>query len=60
LSKLLLRQGIVYFDGTPWTCAHKEWLRRHHFDDIHLKAVFDDGFDAVLAATAARDRLGVC
>jgi transposase len=57
LSKLLLRQGIVYFGGTPWTCAHEEWLRRQRFDDAHLKAAFDHGFDAVLAATAARDRL---
>jgi len=57
LSKLLLRQGFVYSGGTPWTCAHEEWLRRHHFDDVHLKAAFDHGFDAVLAATAARDRL---
>ena len=57
LSKLLLRQGIVYSGGTPWTYAHEKWLRRHHFDDIHLKAAFDHGFDAVLAATAARDRL---
>ena len=54
LSKLLLRQGIVYSGGT---CAHEEWLRRQRFDDIHLKAAFDHGFDAVLAATAARDRL---
>lgn len=57
LSKLLLRQGIVYFGGTPWTDAHELWLRRLHFDDIHLRAAFDHGFDAVLAATAARDRL---
>jgi transposase len=57
LSKLLLRQGIVYFGGTPWTCAHEEWLRRQRFEDIHLRAAFDHGFDAVLAATAARDRL---
>ena len=57
LSKLLLRQGIVYSGGTPWTCVHEEWLRRQRFDDIHLKAAFDHGFDAVLAATAARDRL---
>ena len=35
----------------------REWLRRQRFDDIHLKAAFDHGFDAVLAATAARDRL---
>jgi transposase len=57
LSKLLLRQGIVYSGGTPWTCVHEEWLRRHRFDDVHLKAAFDHSFDAVLAATAARDRL---
>jgi transposase len=57
LSKLLLRQGIVYFGGIPWTCAHEGWLRRQRFDDLHLKAAFDHGFDAVLAATAARDRL---
>jgi transposase len=57
LSKLLLRQGIVYSGGTPWTCKHEEWLRRHRFADIHLKAAFDHGFDAVLAATAARDHL---
>jgi transposase len=57
LSKLLLRQGIVYSGGTPWTCKHEEWLRRHRFADPHLKAAFDHGFDAVLAATAARERL---
>ncbi len=57
LSKLLLRQGIVYSGGTPWTYGHEKWLRRHHFDDIHLKAAFDHGFDAVLAATTAWDRL---
>jgi transposase len=57
LSKLLLRQGIIYSGGTPWTCKHEEWLRRHRFADPHLKAAFDHGFDAVLAATAARDRL---
>jgi len=26
LSKLLLRQGIVYSGGTPWTCVHESWL----------------------------------
>ena len=57
LSKLLLRQGIVYSGGTPWTCKHEEWLRRQRFADTHLKAAFDHGFDAVLAATAARGRL---
>jgi transposase len=57
LSKLLLRQGIVYYGGTPWTGVHEQWLRRQRFDDIHLKAAYDYSFDAVLAATAARDHL---
>ena len=43
--------------GDPRICAHEEWLRRYRFDDIHLKAAFDHSFDAVLAATAARNRL---
>jgi transposase len=57
LSKLLLRQGIVYYGGTPWTGVHEQWLRRQRFDDVHLKAAYDYSFDAVLAATAARNRL---
>jgi transposase len=57
LSKLLLRQGIVYYGGAPWTGVHEQWLRRQRFDDLHLKAAYDHSFDAVLAATAARDRL---
>ena len=57
LSKMLLRQGIVYSDGTPWTGIHELWLRRQRFDDVHQAAAFDHYFDAVLSATAARDRL---
>ena len=53
LSKLLLRQGIVYSGGTPWTCVHESWLRKQRFADRHLKAAFDHSFDAVLAATAS-------
>src|SRR5271170_5733149 len=51
------RTRIVYYGGTPWTGVHEQWLRRQRFDDIHLKAAYDYSFDAVLAATAARDRL---
>ena len=29
LSKLLLRQGIVYSGGHAWTGAHDVWLRQH-------------------------------
>jgi hypothetical protein len=46
--------------GVVWRpVLAEEWLRRHRFDDIHLEAAFDRGFDAVLAATAARDRLNL-
>jgi hypothetical protein len=31
LSKLLLRQGIVYED-TAWTAAHGKWLWSQSFD----------------------------
>src|SRR6201987_1703473 len=27
ISKLLLRQGIVYYGGTAWTGKHELWLR---------------------------------
>jgi len=57
LSKLLLRHGIVYYDGTAWTVKHGVWLQRQHFDDRLLQATFDNDFDAVLAVTARRDRL---
>ena len=32
LSKLLLRQGIVYSSGQAWTGAHDAWLRRQRFE----------------------------
>ena len=32
VSKLLLRQGIVYSGGKPWTGPHDSWLRAQRFD----------------------------
>jgi transposase len=57
LSKLLLRQGQVYSGGQAWSGVHETWLRRQRFDDSHTQAAFAHHFDAVLNATAARDRL---
>ena len=57
LSKLLLRYGRVYSGGQAWSGKHELWLRRQRFDDTHTAAAFDHHFDAVLSATAARDRL---
>lgn len=57
LSKMLLRQGRIYCGGGAWTIKHEAWLRRQRFDDRYTAAAFDHHFDAVLTATAARDRL---
>ncbi len=57
LSKLLLRHGRVYSGGQAWNGVHETWLRRQRFDDSHTTAAFEHHFDAVLSATAARDRL---
>ncbi|HEY1440125.1 MAG TPA: transposase, partial [Mycobacterium sp.] len=49
--------GRVYSGGHAWNGVHETWLRRQRFDDSHTAAAFDYHFDAVLTATAARDRL---
>ena len=57
LSKLLLRQGIVYTDGKAWTQAHDRWLGRQRFDLAGTRAAFDDAYETVVLADARRDRL---
>ncbi|MDJ0363224.1 IS110 family transposase [Rhodococcus sp. H29-C3] len=57
LSKLLLRQGIIYSGGSAWTGKHELWLRRLSFDAPALQAAFDNDFDAVLSVGGRRDRL---
>ena len=61
LSKLLLRQGIVYYGGALWTGPHDRWLRDQRrgpvFDAAGLGTAFDIAYDTVLATTARRDRL---
>jgi transposase len=60
LSKLLLRQGIVYSGGQAWTGAHDAWLRRighQGFDTAATQMTFDSDYDAVLTVSARRDRL---
>jgi len=57
LSKLLLRQGIVYSGGRAWTDAHEAWLRRQRFDSAALQTTYESDFDAVLTVRARRDRL---
>jgi transposase len=60
LSKLLLRHGIVYYDGDAWTGKHDVWLRRDAQPRLTTRATrlaFDSDYDAVLVAKARRDRL---
>ena len=44
LSKLLLRQGIVYFGGSPWSRVHERWLRVQRFADPALTMTYDTAF----------------
>jgi transposase len=57
LSKMLLRQGIVYSGGKAWTADHDYWLRRQHFDLTATKATFDAYYDTVQLITSRRDLL---
>ena len=52
LSKLLLRQGIVYSGGQAWTGRHDRWLRQQRFDTIDNAA----GVRFRLRHRAERDR----
>jgi transposase len=57
VSKLLLRQGIVYYGGKAWTGVHQVWLQAQHFDAPGLQFAYDAAHEAVLAAEARRGRL---
>jgi transposase len=61
LSKLLLRHGIVYYGGKPWTQSHDLWLgvqrRAALFGLPGLGVAFDTAYDRVLDTVARRDRL---
>ena len=57
LSKLLLRQGIVYYRGKAWTGLHDRWLRSQSFTLPGLQLAFDIAYDTLLATVARRDRL---
>ncbi len=56
LSKLLLRQGLVY-EGSAWTVAHDAWLRRHRFESGPLTLAFDECYGTMLYAKTRRDAL---
>jgi transposase len=45
LSKLLLRQGIIYSHGIAWTNRHDAWLRRQRFDNPVTTMTFESDHD---------------
>jgi transposase len=60
LSKLLLRHGIVYYDGNAWTGKHDTWLRTEALAHLSARATrlaFDSDYETVLVTKARRDRL---
>ena len=57
LSKLLLRQGIVWSGGHAWTGAHDAWLRRQRFDEPARQLAYESAYETVAMTLARRDRL---
>jgi transposase len=57
VSKLLLRQGIVYSGGKAWTGVHDTWLCQQRFELAGLQIAYDTAYETVLATSARRDRL---
>jgi transposase len=57
LSKLLLRQGIVYTGGQPWTGVHDTWLRSHRFDLLGRQLAFDAAYETMVLTLDRRNRL---
>ncbi len=57
LSKMLLRQGILYTGGSPWTGVHDVWLRSQRFDLAGRQLAYESAHETVVLTTDRRDRL---
>ena len=57
LSKLLLRNGIVFSGGQAWTGVHDGWLRSQSFDQPARQAALESAYEAVALTSGRRDRL---
>jgi transposase len=57
ISKMLLRQGIVYYGGQAWTGKHELWLRTQDFTDLALRLTYETALDAMISCVHRRDRL---
>ena len=54
VSKLLLRQGVVWSGGHAWTGVHHRWLEQQRFELPGLQDAYDAALEAVLLTTARR------
>ncbi len=57
LSKLLLRHGIVYYDGAAWTDAHDRWLRAQaapQLPTVATRMAFDSDYEHAVMLQARR------
>lgn len=57
LSKLLLRNGVVYSGGRAWTGKHDAWLRRQRLTPVATMLALEAAYDTALVTQARRDRL---
>jgi transposase len=57
VSKMLLRQGIVYSGGQAWTGKHDQWLRAQTFPEPGRQLAFETAYEAMLFTRDRRDRL---
>src|SRR6187431_2056002 len=57
LSKLLLRNGIVWTGGQAWTGRHDVWLRSQRFDLPGRQLAFNSAYETVIMTLQRRDRL---
>lgn len=57
VSKLLLRYGRVYEDGSTWTQAHRRWLARQRFAESATELAYLDSLAAIEGLLARRRAL---
>ncbi|HEU0129122.1 MAG TPA: IS110 family transposase [Pseudonocardiaceae bacterium] len=57
VSKLLLRQGIMWTGGQAWTGRHDVWLRSQRFDHPGRQLAFESAYETMVLTVQRRDRL---
>ena len=57
VSKLLLRQGIVWTGGQAWTGRHDVWLQSQRFDQPGRQLAFDTAYETMIMTLQRRNRL---